>query len=92
MELRSHHLATGELTRRGPGMSESFVSHDATSLRTVDLWDIGYVTIDMLPNEVLLDIFDHCVDEEEWQKQSWYMCVKGGDASCLGHPVASNCD
>jgi hypothetical protein len=65
------------LARRSPCMS--FVQHDVTNLTTVDLCDVlGCVTIDMLPDEVLLGIFGYSVGEEECKR--WRCHV-------LGHPV-----
>jgi hypothetical protein len=75
-----------ELTQ-GTSFTTSFVQCPAM---TADHYDIGYITIDMFPNEVLLEIFAFYLcgdgDEEEWQMlvhmcQRWRSIVFGSPLS-----------
>lgn len=66
-EHRAHHQAPEELIRRGRGML--FVEH--TSAIAHHCHYVDDAAIDVLPDEVLLEIFDFCVcgidDDEEWE-------------------------
>ncbi len=66
-EHRAHHQAPEESIKRGRGML--FVEH--TSAIADHCHYVDYATVDILPDEVLLEIFDFCVcgidDDEEWE-------------------------
>jgi hypothetical protein len=54
------------------------------------------VTIDMLPDDVLLDIFDLFLDLPpsligQKRGKCWYTCVEDGEASFFNHHVAWIC-
>jgi len=53
----THNLTAMQLTRQGRG--RSFVRRTATTANCRII--PGYITIDMLPDEILLGIFDFCI-------------------------------
>jgi len=69
-EHRVHCWMAEKLTGRcrGTYFAKSFIQRPAT---TTDHYDVDYITIDIFPDEVLLEIFAFCLcergNEEEWQ-------------------------
>ncbi len=54
-----------------PSCPTSFMQNSAT---IADRCDVGWVTIDILPDDALLEIFDFYVDETKWTNR-WHILV-----------------
>ena len=65
------HTFQGPLHGKASEQSRSTYVFCTTSMAVADGGDVGQVTIDMLPDDVLLDIFDFCLKEPPYFIQDW---------------------
>jgi hypothetical protein len=72
MEESHAHLLTGEMLNRP---HERTSSTQAWPSATADWYDVGHVTINMLPNYVLLEIFDFSLDPRWMYNNRWHRLV-----------------